>query len=74
MTEFRETDKTAQLEANLAATEQMLNKSQATVREREREVLNLEKDNARLQAFSDAVRGTWAYRSYRKLIRPFKLA
>jgi hypothetical protein len=74
MTEFRETDKTAQLEANLAATEQMLNNSQATVREREREVLNLEKDNARLQAFSDAVRGTWAYRSYRKLIRPFKLA
>jgi hypothetical protein len=35
-------------------------------------ISDLEKDNDRLQLFSDAVRGTWVYRLYSKILKPLR--
>ena len=72
MKEFRATHRVAHLEARIAGMELLLKKSQATIGEREGEIARLEKENAQLRAFSEAVRKTWVYRSYRKLVWPFK--
>ena len=79
--EIEDQEKVAQLQALLAKKEQEFAAVHSATRkqlnERERQVVNLEKQlsdlqqqNLRLQAFSDAVRGTFVYRFYKTCIKP----
>lgn len=84
--EFHNQGKLAQLQTMLAEKDQQMIKYQAEVKKilqdlkgKEQEIVQLqqrsgqfEEDNRKLQAFSDAVRQTLAYRFYRKFIKPFR--
>lgn len=78
MDEFRSQEKMAQLQTTLAEKDQQLGTFRTTMRKREEQITQLQQQMAqlrehadRLQAFSDAVRRTLAYRFYSKLIKPF---
>jgi hypothetical protein len=85
LTEIEDQEKVAQLQSVLARKEQeltavrsamrkQLNEKEHQVFELEEQMNELQKHNLRLQAFSDAVRGTWAYRFYKVFLSPFKPA
>jgi len=82
MMEFDEQERVAQLQSALAKKDQevavvrsalakQLTEKERQILDLEKRVTDLEKQNARLQAFSDAVRGTFVYRFYKKFLRPF---
>lgn len=51
--------------------EQEVNAIKRQLLDLENQISDLENQNARLQAFSDAVRGTFVYRFYRRFLSPF---
>jgi hypothetical protein len=72
--EFRNQESAARIETMLAQKDLELSNCQRAFSERQDQIARLEQDNARLRAFSDAVRRTLAYRLYVRLIRPLKKA
>ena len=74
MTEFDDQENVAQLQSALVKKEQEAMAIRSVMRtqliEKERQLSDLKERNARLQAFSDAVRTTFVYRVYRKFFIP----
>jgi hypothetical protein len=70
--DLHEREKILQLEVALGEKEQQLSTLTARMREKDRQIAQLEEQRAKLQAFADAVRKTLVYRLYRRIIRPLK--
>jgi hypothetical protein len=74
--QFHKRDRVAQLECTLAEKERQLSNLQARMnnelRIKNEQLARLSDRNAHLEAFSNAVRATWAYRFYKIFLRPFK--
>jgi hypothetical protein len=59
------------VEQNMESLEEENRRLSEQVRELQEQVQELQEQAHRLQVFSDAVRGTFVYRFYRKFLRPF---
>jgi hypothetical protein len=70
--ELRNQETTARLETMLAQKELEYREAQRQLSERAIQIDLLKQDNACLQAFSDAVRQTLAYRLYARILRPLR--
>ena len=69
---YRGQEPLMRLENTLAKKEIELNELRNMIEMKDNQIGRLEQKNGHLRAFSDSVRQTWAYRSYRTFIRPFK--
>jgi hypothetical protein len=72
MDEFHNQEKVAQLEAALADKDQQLGTLETLLRVKNQQMDLVQEHASRLQAFSDTVRQTLAYRIYSQLIKPFR--
>lgn len=77
MDQFHKGERVAQLEGMLAEKERQLSNLQTRMdnelRAKNEQMARLSDHNARLQAFSNAVRQTWAYRVYETFLKPFRV-
>lgn len=73
MHKFSSEQELARLQAAIAKKDQVWSaRMMQELASKDLRISELQKDNDRLQLFSDAVRGTWVYRLYSKILKPLR--